>query len=56
LIHLSTHDHLVAKSHCKKVVEQVKALVKEEVFRTLAVTTSAILLVVSKDFSFKTFC
>ncbi len=50
VIHLSTHDHLVAKGHSRKVMEQVKALVKEEVFHTLAVTTLAIVLVVSKIF------
>jgi hypothetical protein len=53
VIHLSTHDHLVAKGHCKKVTEQVKALVKEEVFRTLTFTTLAIVLVVSKIFLFE---
>ncbi len=50
MIHLNTHDHLVAKGHCRKVMEQVKTLVKEEVFRTLIVTMLAIVLVVSKIF------
>ncbi len=53
LIHLNTCDHLVAKGHYKKVVEQVKELVKEEVFRTLAISTLAIVLVISKIFLFE---
>jgi hypothetical protein len=50
VIHLSTLDHLVAKGHYKEVMEQVKALVKEEVFYTLVVTMSAIVLVINKIF------
>jgi hypothetical protein len=50
MIHLSTRDHLVAKSQCKEFVEQVKALVKEEVFCTLAGITLAVVLVVNKVF------
>jgi hypothetical protein len=33
-IHLGMHDHLMANSCSKKVVNQVKSLVKEEVFCT----------------------
>jgi hypothetical protein len=47
-IHLGTHDHLVAEGHFRKVCDQVKSLVKEEVSRTLTVTTLAITLAISK--------
>jgi hypothetical protein len=36
-IHLSKHDHLVAKSHFKFFFDQAKSLV-EEVFRTSGAT------------------
>jgi hypothetical protein len=31
VIHLGTHDHLVAKGHSKEAFDQVKSLVKEEI-------------------------
>ncbi len=34
IIHLGTHEHLVAKGRCGKVVKQIKALVQEKVFCT----------------------
>ncbi len=40
------HEHLVVKGNCREVVEQVKALIQEEVFCTL----STIVLVASKSF------
>jgi hypothetical protein len=37
MIHLGTHDHLVVKGRCKDV-DQIKAFVEEELFRTLLPT------------------
>ncbi len=50
VIHLGTHDHLVAKGHFRKAFDQVKSLVEEKVSHTLRATTSATMLVASKTF------
>jgi hypothetical protein len=49
-IHLGLHDHLVVKSCLREVCEQVKFLVKEDVFRTPRATMLAITLAESKIF------
>jgi hypothetical protein len=46
-IHLNTHDHPVVEGCSRKVVEQVKSLVQEEVACTSGATTLAIALAVS---------
>ncbi len=49
-IHLNTHDHPVVEGCSRKVVEQVKPLLQEEVACTSGATTLAIALVVSNNF------
>ncbi len=49
-IHLGTHDHLVVEGKCRKDVDQVKALVHEEVSCTPLATQFIIVLVASKMF------
>jgi hypothetical protein len=48
VINLGTHDHHVAEGMCRIVVEQIKALVQEEVSCKLAIS-----LATSKTFLFK---
>jgi hypothetical protein len=52
-IHLGMHGHQMANSCSREVVEQVKSLVKEEVFCTPWATLLAIALAISKIFLFK---
>jgi hypothetical protein len=49
-IHLSTHDHLMAEGHSRKVFYQVKSLVKEEVSHPPRAIASTIVLATSKTF------
>lgn len=49
-VHLGTHDHLVAEGTCRKVVDQVKALVHEEVSCIPLATQFIIVLAASKMF------
>jgi hypothetical protein len=49
-IHLSMHDHPVAKGHSRETFDQVKSLVEEKVSYTLGATMLAIALVASKTF------
>ncbi len=49
-IHLGVHDHPVMEGHLKKVFDQVKFMIEEEVSRTLGATALAITLVANKTF------
>ncbi len=45
----------MVEGHLQEVVEQVKYLIKEEVFRTWGVTTLVIMLAAKKIYSFGAF-
>jgi len=49
-MHLGTHDHLVVEVTLEKFSIQVKSLVTEEVFYTLEVIVSTLVLTASKTF------
>jgi hypothetical protein len=49
-IHLGLHNHLMVEGHSKKMFEQVKSLVEEEVSYTLGDVVSTITLATSKTF------
>jgi len=50
-IHLKRHDHPIQDDMCKESLEEIKALVKEKVYRTLNSKHSTIGLFASKSLS-----
>ncbi len=50
IIHLGTHDHPLVEGRSRIFFDQVKSMVKEEVFHTLGANVSAIVLATSKTF------
>lgn len=53
VIHLGTHGHRIINGRCRKVIQQVKLLVEEEVFCTPLATMLVIVLATSKTFLFE---
>ena len=48
-IHIGTHDHPVAKGHCRDAMVQIWEIVKDQVSRSPNATPSAISLAVGKE-------
>jgi len=53
IIHLGTHDHPLAKGRSRSFFDQVKSMVKEEMFHTPGANVSTIVLATSKTFLFE---
>jgi hypothetical protein len=52
MIHLGTHAHLIIDGKCRESFQEMKNMVVEEVCCTPIVTTSTIVLTISKTFLF----
>lgn len=53
VIHIGTHGHPIVNGRCRKVIQQIKLLVEEEVFCTPLATMLVIVLATSKTFIFE---
>ena len=48
-IHIGTHNHPIAKGHCRDAMVQIREIVKDQVAKSPNATPSAISLGVSKE-------